>query len=311
MYSGASNLVKSTDDAFMLILVISAIFFFGITATIIYFIVRYNRKKHPVAEPIHGSNALEIAWTVIPLILVTIMFYYGWTGYSPASKAPKDAMKIKAIARMWSWVFEYENGVKTDTLYVPVDKAVLVDLISVDVVHSLYIPAFRVKEDMVPGRTNRMWFIGQKTGSYELFCAEYCGLSHSYMFTEVKVLEPKAFDAWMAQRTDTTATATASANPGEAGRKITQTYGCVACHSNDGSKLVGPSFKGIYGATHAVVTGSETRQVSVDDEYITRSIYEPDADVVQGYTKGQMVSYKGQVTDQEVQQIIEYIKTLK
>ena len=105
-------------------------------------------------------------------------------------------MKVSATARMWSWLFEYENGIKTDTLYIPVNKAVALDLISVDVIHSLYIPAFRVKEDMVPGKTNKMWFIGQKEGNYELFCTEYCGLSHSYMFTEVKVLPQQEFDTW-------------------------------------------------------------------------------------------------------------------
>lgn len=311
MYSGASNLVKTTDDAFLLIIGISVIFLVGITATILWFLYRYNRKRHPVAEQIHGSNTLEIVWTVIPLIIVIFMFQYGWAGYSPVSKAPKDAMKIKATARMWSWMFEYENGVKTDTLYVPLNKAVILDLISEDVIHSLYIPAFRVKEDMVPGRINRMWFIGQKTGSYELFCAEYCGLSHSYMFTDVKVLEQKDYDAFMAQRSDTALMAADAAVPGLAGRRLVELNGCMVCHSTDGTKLVGPTFKGVYNHTVNVVTNGETRELVADDEYIKKSIYEPDADIVQGYTKGQMVSYKNQLNDQEVQQIIEYLETLK
>ncbi|MGE5382096.1 MAG: cytochrome c oxidase subunit II [Omnitrophica WOR_2 bacterium] len=311
MYSGASNLVVTTDNAFFLIIGISAVFFFGILGTIIWFLIKYNKKKHPVAEQIHGSNALEIAWTVIPLIIVLIMFFYGWSGYSPARDAPKDAMQIRAVARMWSWSFQYSNGVKTDTLYIPIDKAVVLDLQSVDVVHSLYIPAFRIKEDLVPGRTNKMWFIGEKVGSYELFCAEYCGLSHSYMYTEVKVLDQKDYDKWMASVSDTTALAKSAANPAAAGKKLTELNGCIACHSSDGTKLVGPSFKGIYGTKQKVETNGKSREVTVDDAYIKNSIYNPDADVVEGFKKGQMTSFKEQLKDQDIQQIIEYIKSLK
>lgn len=311
MYSGASNLVTTTDNAFLLIIGISILFLIGISGTIIYFIVKYNHKKNPVAEQIHGNNTLEVIWTVIPFILVMIMFFYGWAGYSPARKAPEDAMRIRATARMWSWNFDYGNGVQTDTLYVPRDKAVVLDLISVDVVHSLYIPAFRIKEDMVPGRTNRMWFIGQKTGNYELFCAEYCGLSHSYMFTEVKVLEPEQFDKWIANQTDTTALAAEAAVPGVAGKRLTEISGCIACHSSDGTKLVGPSFKGLFGHEQNVLTDGKVRSVVADEAYITKSIYEPDADVVEGYAKGQMVSYKGQLTQEQVNQIIEYLKTIQ
>lgn len=311
MYSGASNLVTTTDNAFFLIIGISVFFLVGISATIIWFIVRYNNKKHPVASQIHGSTTLEIVWTVIPLILVLIMFFYGWAGYAPARKAPKDAMRIVAVARMWSWQFQYENGVKTDTLYIPLNKPVLLDLISVDVVHSLYIPAFRVKEDMVPGRTNKMWFIAQKEGTYELFCAEYCGLSHSYMFTEVKVLEQSSFDNWLTARADTSSTIVAGTNQGVAGRRLIEVNGCFACHSSDGSKLVGPSFKGLYGHEQMVVAEGTTKSVVADEAYITKSIYEPDADIVEGYRKGQMLSYKNQLSEQDVQQIIEYLKTIK
>ncbi len=312
MYSGASNFVTTTDTAFAVIIGISMIFLVGITATMLWFVFRYNKKRNPVATQIHGSNTLEIVWTVIPTILVLVMFFYGWSGYAPMNRIPDDAMKVRATARMWSWLFEYENGIKTDTLYIPVDKAVALDLISVDVIHSLYIPAFRVKEDMVPGKTNKMWFIGQKTGDYELFCTEYCGLSHSYMFTEVKVLPQAEFDAWYARMADTTLQAqAAAANPGFKGKQLVQTNGCVACHSLDGNKLIGPTFKGLYGAEHTVMTGNDERTITVDDEYIKRSIYEPDADVTKGYTKGMMISYKTQLTDADVAEIIEYLKTIK
>lgn len=310
MYSGASNLVTATDNAFLFIIGISILFLVGISGTIIWFIYRYNYKKNPVAKQIHGNNTLEIIWTIVPFVLVMFMFFYGWNGYSPAKKAPEDALRIKAVSRMWSWSFEYPNGAKTDTLYVPVDKAVVLDLISVDVVHSLYIPAFRIKEDMVPGRTNRMWFIGQKTGKYELFCAEYCGLSHSYMFTEVVVMEPTKWDNYMATLTDTTAMAQLAANPSAAGRKVIEQSGCLACHSTDGTKLIGPTFKGIYNHDVKVVANGQSKTVIADDVYIKRSIYEPDAEIVEGFVKGQMQSYKNQLSEEQVNQIIEYLKTL-
>lgn len=311
MYSGASNFVTTTDTAFFFIIGVSVLFLIGITGTLLWFMYRYNEKRNPVATQIHGSNTLEIIWTVIPTILVIIMFFYGWAGYSPMKNAPKDAMKIKATARMWSWSFEYENGIKTDTLYVPVDKPISLNLISLDVIHSFYIPAFRIKEDMVPGRGNKIWFIAQEEGSYELFCTEYCGLSHSYMFTEVKAMPQKDFDAWYLKMSDTTRKTEAVADPVAEGKRLMEKNGCIVCHSSDGTKIIGPSYKGVYGHKITVITDGKEREVIADDEYIKRSIYEPEADIVKGFVKGQMVSYKTILSDQDVANIIEYLKTLK
>lgn len=311
MYSGASSFVAATDNAFFFIIGVSVIFLIGITGTLLWFIYRYNQKRNPVATQIHGSTSLEIVWVVIPTILVIVMFFYGWAGYQPMRNAPKDAMKIKATARMWSWMFEYENGIKTDTLYVPVDKAISLDLIAVDVIHSLYIPAFRVKEDIVPERGNKMWFIPQKVGNYELFCTEYCGLSHSAMYTEVKVLPKQDFDAWYASMADTTQKAGTAANPAAEGKRLMELNGCVVCHSSDGTKIIGPSYKGVYGHKVVVETDGKEREIIADDEYIKRSIYEPNADIVKGYTKGMMVSYKAQLKDDDIDKIIEYLKTLQ
>lgn len=311
MYSGASSFVETTDNAFFFIIGVSVIFLIGITGTLLWFIYRYNKKRNPVATQIHGSTTLEIVWVVIPTILVIIMFFYGWAGYQPIKNAPADALKVKATARMWSWMFEYENGIKTDTLYVPVDKAVILDLIAIDVIHSLYIPAFRVKEDMVPDRGNKMWFIPQKVGSYELFCTEYCGLSHSLMFTEVKVMPVQDFNAWYAKMADTTQKASTAANPAAEGKRLVELNGCIACHSSDGTKIVGPTFKGVYGHKLIVITDDKEREILADDEYIKRSIYDPNADIVKGYAKNQMVSYKAQLKDEDVTRIIEYLKTLK
>jgi cytochrome c oxidase subunit 2 len=307
----ASNFVQGVDFAFMVILGISFFFLIGLTIVMIYFLYKYNRKRNPVATQIEGSTKLEIIWTVVPFVLTMVMFYVGWAGWRPMHRPPKDAMEVTVYGRMWNFSFEYENGKRTDTLYLPKDQPVKLNLVALDVLHSLYIPAFRVKQDMVPGKKdNYMWFEPQRAGNYELFCAEYCGLQHSYMLSTVKVMEDADFQSWMV---DTTQVASAAEieSPTATGKRIMQNIGCFACHTLDGTKLVGPSFKGIYGEEQTVVTGGETRTVTVDDEYIHKSIFDPNADVVQGFQKGLMVSYEGQLSDDDVANIIEYLKTVK
>ncbi|MBK6284024.1 MAG: hypothetical protein IPF54_16440 [Draconibacterium sp.] len=173
-----------------------------------------------------------------------VLLWMGWLETN--AKAPKDAMEVTVIGRMWNFSYEYENGRRTDTLFVPKDQAVKLNLKAMDVLHSFYIPAFRVKQDMVPNKKdNFMWFIPQRVGVYEVFCAEYCGLQHSYMYSSVKVMENSDFQKWI---TDTTQVAAAAniESPGATGKKIMQNIGCFACHTIDGTKLVGPSFKGIW-----------------------------------------------------------------
>ena len=306
----ASNFVHGVDAAFLVILSISFFFLIGLTVVMIYFMYRYNNKRNPVATQIHGSTTLEIVWTVIPFLLTMVMFYYGWAGWKPMQKVPKDAMEVTVYARMWNFSYEYENGKRTDTLYLPKDKPVKLNLKAMDVLHSLYIPSFRVKQDMVPNKENNfMWFEPQRVGMYEIYCTEYCGLQHSYMYSYVKVMEDSAFQSFIA---DTAKVASAEIDsPTATGKRIMQNIGCFACHTLDGTKLVGPSFKGIWGAEHTVVTGKETRKVTVDEEYIKRSIYDPNADVVEGFMKGLMVSYQGQLSEDDIKSITEYLKTVK
>jgi cytochrome c oxidase subunit 2 len=315
MYSSevtqASNFVQGVDKAFLIIMGISFVFLIGLTIIMLVFIYKYNKKRNPKPTQIEGSVKLELLWTIIPFVITMLMFYLGWAGWNPMLKPPKDAMEVTVYGRMWNFSFEYENGRRTDTLYLPQNKPVKLNLVAMDVIHSLYIPAFRVKQDMVPGKENNfMWFEPQKEGEYELFCAEYCGLQHSYMYTSVKVMEDSTFTNWM---TDTTMVASAAEmeSPTATGRRVMQNIGCFACHSLDGSKLVGPSFKGIWGEEQTVVSGGSERQITVDEEYIRRSIYEPNADVVKGFNKGLMLSYEGQLSDDDITNIIEYLKTLK
>lgn len=300
--SGASNFVHGVDLTFIIILGISLFFLVGITAVMIYFVVRYSRKRNPKATNIEGNTKLEILWTVIPLILVLVMFWFGWVGYQPMRKVPEGAIPVKAIGQMWSWSFEYPNGKKSAELVVPLNKPVKLDLFSRDVLHSLYIPAFRIKEDVVPGKNNYMWFTALELGEYDLYCAEYCGERHSYMLSKVKVLPEAEYESWLVQ-----SDIPADEHPG---LTVLKQNGCIACHSLDGSKIVGPSFKGIYGHEVEVITDGKERKIIVDDEYILKSIYEPNADVVKGFNPGLMISYKEQVKEEDVKKIIEYIKGL-
>ncbi|MFP4025987.1 MAG: cytochrome c oxidase subunit II [Thiohalospira sp.] len=308
MYTNLSNFSEGFDSMFVIIFSIIAFFLIGLTIVLIYFLIRYNEKRNPEPTHIEGSVWLEIIWTIIPLGLVLGMFYYGWMAWIPMiSDAPDDAMEIKTTAQMWSWKFEYENGKKTDTLIIPEGKPVELFMSSPDVLHSLYIPAFRVKRDIVPGRVTNMWFEAKKTGSYDLFCAEYCGLQHAFMTTEVKVLPQDKFDEWYQ---DTTEVVQEFDSPDAAGLQILRDNGCIACHSIDGSKLVGPTYKGIYGHEVEVESQGETKKVVVDRDYIINSIYNPDEEIVKGYSKGLMRSYSDELTIEEIDQIIEYLKTL-
>ena len=306
----ASNFVAGVDLAFMIILGISIFFLVALTVIMLVFIRKYRKEKHPKAVQNEGSNKLEALWTAIPLVLVLVMFYFGWMGWKPMKNPPDDAMHVTAIARMWNFRFEYENGKFSDSLIVPINEPVILDLVALDVLHSLYIPAFRVKEDMVPGQEKVMWFIPGTPGEFDLFCTEYCGLEHSYMFTGVKVVSQEEFNAWMTDTTAVTAVVDAETSLADQGWEVLTRNGCNACHSSDGSKLIGPSYLGGWGGTRTVVSGREELQVSVDEDYVKRSIFDPDAEVVQGFNKGLMLSYEGMVTEADVELIIEYLKAL-
>lgn len=305
MNQGASNFVEGVDSAFYLIIGISLFFLVAITFTMIYFVIKYNRKKHPKAVDVKESKKLEVIWIVIPTLLVLLMFYYGWVGFRPMRSIPEDAYWVKATGRMWSWSFEYPNGKVSPELYVPKGKPVALKLYSPDVMHSLYIPAFRIKEDVTPGVNNKMWFTANLLGEYDILCAEYCGDRHSYMLSKVKVLEPNEFEEWVNSKN------TGGAKMAK-GEELMAQNGCFACHSRDGSKVVGPSFKGLYGSKRSVFNEkNELNEITADDNYIKESIYEPNAEVVQGFPKGVMQSYKETISEDDLKQMIEFLKTLK
>ncbi len=314
MYSSnvpdASNFVSSFDTAFYSVIGVSIFLLIAITFLMLYFVFKYNRKKNKIASNIEGNTKLEIVWTVVPTILVLAMFYFGWAGWEPMNKPPKDGLKVTTIARMWNFSFLYENGKQSDELVVPVGVPVKLKLVSADVLHSVFIPAFRIKEDIIPGRDKLMWFIPQREGSYDLYCAEYCGLKHSYMGANLRAIPKVEFDKWYTDTTATKSTADPSV-PGSEGLAILKAQGCNACHSSDGTKIIGPSYLGIWGRPVVVVRGGQDVTVIADSAYIKRSIYEPNFEVVKGYQKGLMQTYDKSVSAKDLEKIIEYLQTLE
>jgi cytochrome c oxidase subunit II len=305
----ASNFVSTFNTSYYFITGIGLVLIIGLTLVMLYFVFRYNKKKNKVATQNEGNTRLEIIWTVIPFLLALAMFYFGWAGWKPMTKAPKDALNITTVARMWSFSFQYENGKKSPDLIIPVNTPVKVKLISLDVLHSLYIPAFRVKSDIVPGTEKMMWFLPQIVGEFDLYCAEYCGLRHSYMNAKVKVLSKEDYTSWYAD-SSTVITEAKGAAPGSDGLKIMINQGCNACHSSDGSKIVGPSYLNLFGEMQVVIKDGKEVTIKVDEEYIKRAILDPNAEIVKGYPKGLMQSYKSALSDDDISKIIEYLKAL-
>jgi cytochrome c oxidase subunit 2 len=289
----------------------------GITALMVYFVVRYRRSKHPVPAGVESHALLEATWTIIPTLLVLGMFYYGWVGFKMMRTVPEGAMEVTATAQMWSWSFEYENGKRSPELTVPQGRPIKVNLQSLDVLHSFYLPAYMVKQDVVPGFKEYVWFDPVDLGTFDIFCAEYCGQRHSYMLSKVHVIPAEEFEVWV--ETDVEP-ASAAPVEGESekeagerlvrlGEKLSRDKGCNACHSTDGSPLVGPTYQGLFGRTETVVTDGQSREVVIDEEYVRRSILEPTADVVEGF-QPLMPSQQGLVTDEEIDALIAYLKTL-
>ena len=304
MFSNASNFVQGVDSAFLIITGISVFFLVALTALMIYFVVKYNRKKGKPAVQIKDNSLLEITWITIPMILVLYMFYIGWEGFIPMRQAPKGAMEVTAVGSMWKYEFLYPGNKQSDTLVLPIHKAVKVNLASKDVLHGFSVPAFRIKEDMVPQKNNYSWFIPGELGDFDVYCTVYCGLSHSYMNSIIRVVSQEDYDKWLAK-------VPVKKLDNSLGLKVLEKNGCIACHSTNGTKLVGPSFKGLYGATIDVTTNGANRKITVDSVYIESSIYDPNLDIAVGYPQGVMKSYKGIIKAKDIQLMNEYLKSLK
>jgi cytochrome c oxidase subunit 2 len=294
---------RNVDWLFSFILAISVFFFLLIVVVMTLFVIRYRRREGVEAEasPSHNT-AIEVTWTVIPLIIVIVIFFFGFKGFLDIATPPANAYEILVNGQKWNWSFTYPNGYVDANLHVPVDRPVRLVMTSADVIHSLYVPAFRVKRDVVPGRYAKAWFEATEPGEYELFCAEYCGTSHSDMIAKVVVHPPGEFESWLEQASNFLETMT----PVDAGQKLFQVRGCQQCHSVDGTRKTGPSLLGVYGRTEALADGGS---VTADENYIRESILEPMAKVVAGY-EPVMPTYQGRLKDAEITAIIEYLKSL-
>ncbi|WP_243366374.1 cytochrome c oxidase subunit II [Fundidesulfovibrio soli] len=294
----AYDAVAGVDRTFLIIFVTAAALLVIVTLTMIFFVVRYDRKRNPVPSDIDGNLWAEIAWTVIPTLIVLGLFHYGWTSYQGLRTVPPDAMEVSVTARMWSWNFAYEGGRRSDVLVVPVGRAVKLNVTSKDVIHGVFVPAFRIKVDAVPGMTTHAWFRADKPGEHDLFCSVYCGLKHADMHTTVRAVSEEEFKKWLEE------VPAEGAHPGKA---LLERYGCLGCHTLDGSESVGPTLKDIAGSKVVLITpkGVE-RTVTVDAAYLKEAIAGKKEATMKGYDP-LMPSFSGQIPDADIDQMVDFL----
>ncbi len=300
----ASHMAGEVDWLLWFVLWISIFFFVVVTALVTFFTIRYRHREGEEERVVKAghSTALELTWTLIPVVVVIFIFFYGFQTFVRMDVAPQNSYDINVTGHMWKWAFTYPNGVVDDQLHIPVNQPVRLILASDDVIHSLFIPAFRLKKDVVPGRYNHYWVQASQTGKYHIFCAEYCGLNHSQMTTYAVVQPVAEFQQWLEQA----ANWETRMKPVDAGKMFYEKRGCNQCHTVDGTALIGPSWKNLYG--HKVTFADGTSR-TVDDEYIRESITDPGKEIVAGY-QNVMPSFAGTLKDKDINAIIAYIKSL-
>jgi cytochrome c oxidase subunit II len=302
----ASTVARGLDDVFYFILWVSIISFVIVIGAATVFVLRYRAREGHQAEktPSHDMR-LELTWTVIPTILVAVMFFFGFNGFMELRTAPRNSETVYVEAQMWNWSFRYANGAQSPELVVPLGRPVKLVMNSVDVLHSLYIPAFRVKQDVVPGRYTTLWFEAIREGTFHLFCTEYCGTNHSTMITSVRVLPEDAYQAELVEMADFVG----RMPPLEAGERVFRMNGCAQCHNTTTATRAGggPGLANLeLGAARQFVDGSSAQ---VDEDYIRRSILRPNDQIVAGYTPI-MTPYQGRISEPELAVLIQYLLSL-
>lgn len=290
---------QAVDNVLIYIFGFSLLLLLGITVVTIYFVVKYRRSKYP--EPtsqVEGSWWLETIWTVLPILIVLTMFWYGWSNYVGLRTIPENALEIKATARMWSWQFEYPDGRKESKLYVPVNQPVKVLLHSTDVLHSFFVPAFRIKRDTVPGMESYVWFQAPEPGSYDIFCAEYCGIGHADMTTSVEVLSKEDYAKWSQPVAPT-------GDP--RGLIVLDEQGCTGCHSMDGTDEIGPSLFELAGKPQQVTADGKSIELIIDEDYLKRAIRDPEAELVEGYDPMMPPYDEATLSNEDLQAVVDYL----
>jgi len=296
----ASTVANDVDLLFWFLMGVSAFFALLICVLVVGFAVRYRRRSEiEVPQPIHGSLALEVVWTVIPLGLTMVMFFWGAAVYFRLATPPPDAEEVTGVGKQWMWKFQHADGRREiNELHVPVDRPVKIRLSSEDVIHSFYVPAFRVKQDALPGRYTMVWFEATRPGRYHLFCAEYCGTEHSKMIGSVVVMEPGEYQQWLAG-------APPARSPAAAGEALFTELGCHTCHKSEGTAL-GPNLAGVLGSARKLKDGT---MVTADEGYVRESILNPQVKIIEGFLPV-MPIFQGRVTEEQVNDLIAYLKTL-
>ncbi|TAK18352.1 MAG: cytochrome c oxidase subunit II [Acidobacteria bacterium] len=297
----ASTVASDVDYLYFFILGVSAFFAVLVSVLVLVFAIKYRRNKpEDIGADIHGSLSLELLWTGIPFILAMVMFVWGAQVFFTLSKPPADSMDVFVVGKQWMWKVQHPEGVREiNELHVPINRPVRLTMGSEDVIHDFFIPAFRVKMDVVPGKLTTMWFTATKAGEYHIFCAEYCGTKHSGMIGTVTAMEPQDYEAWLAGGR---ATGSAVQN----GERLFSDLSCVTCHKADSTGR-GPWLGGVFGST---VTLNDGRKVVADENYLRESIMNPQSKVVQGF-QPIMPTFQGMVSEENLLQLIAYVKTLK
>ena len=298
-----STVAGAHDGLYHFVFWMSVFFTALIAGLLIYFVIKYHRKSHHEIPdgPTH-STAIELGWTLPPLILVLVIFTWGFRGFMHMNQAPNGAYQVLVHATKWNWAFTYAGGENDSELHVPVNTPISLVLTSGDVIHSFYVPEFRVKKDVVPGRYNKAWFQATEVGTYDLFCTEYCGTSHSQMITKV-VVESK--EDWL-KHVEERGRWWDGEKPVDVGAKVHKEKGCATCHSLDGTSGTGPSWKDVFGSERKFTDGTS---VVADENYIRDSILNPGHHVVAGYDNV-MPTFQGSIKDPEITGVIEFLKSI-
>jgi cytochrome c oxidase subunit 2 len=298
----ASTVAGPVDSVFIALVVLSAVFALGICIAVVYFAVKYRRgSMADRSNPIHTSMKLELAWSIIPFILGLGIFVWATVIYVKMYSIPKgDAVKVNVVAKQWMWKFQHPNGRREiNDLHVPTGIPVELTMTSQDVIHSFFVPAFRVKRDVLPGRVSTAWFEATKPGKYHLFCAEYCGTEHSLMGGTVHVMDPQAYQEWL------TSGNAGSETPVQAGERLFNSYGCAVCHGRQ-SNFRAPKLESLFGSQVKLKDGTS---VTADEQYLRESILHSQAKIVAGYDPV-MPIFENQISDEQLLNIIAYIKSL-
>src|SRR5262245_16865006 len=296
----ASEQAANMDALYFFLVAVTGFFMLLIAGLVVVFAVKYRRRhEDEVGVAIHGSLALELLWTIIPLGITMVMFVWGAQTFFHMTRPPKGAMEIYVVGKQWMWKAQHVDGAREiNELHVPIGRPVKLIMGSEDVIHSFFIPAFRVKADVIPGRYNTMWFTATVPGTYHLFCTQYCGTKHSAMIGTVTAMTEADYQVWLSGGGGTGTMA-------ENGARLFQDLACASCHLDSGQGR-GPALKGLYGKQVQLQTG---QTVTVDDAYIRESILDPQSKAAAGF-QPIMPTFRGLVTEEQLLQLIAYVKSL-